>query len=359
MLGSLILTGSIIAGGGVVSYPSIKMYSGAEKYAQACGTIYVSWNRFVSSEKIFSLISLPKLDDVLKSLSDTDYAPVISAKNPLEFEAKVSSTLRSHFSLIKSQIHDPALIRLVELKHDFYNFKLLVKHKLAPVQVTPAFSPLGSLPPSLFTRLLSTPLEESYSYFPDYFKAPVQSALEAYSKTNDTEEIDFTLDRELFKLLFKFSKSEFFREFFSAEVDIYNILTLFRCRNVHKNIRTLERAYIPFGQFKIEKLKELFALSDSEIVKFFNSTPYKRAVEDGFSYFKNENSFVLMDKKLKEHLFSTLKTVVGYKGVGPELVFFYFVAKEQEAENILSILKSKYLHMDEETTKLLIKEINV
>lgn len=137
----------------------------------------------------------------------------------------------------------------------------------------------------------------------------------------------------------KILKSKFLEDFFKHYLDLFNIKILFSLR---KKKEFLDGGFIPRKIFL-----ELEGKTELEFIKIFKDTPYDKIIEEGFSYYKRENTFFYLESLIYSYLIRFLK-LQKYNPFGLEPVFAYYLARINEFNLLRIVLLGKLYYLDKE-----------
>ncbi|MCM8758037.1 MAG: V-type ATPase subunit [Candidatus Omnitrophica bacterium] len=144
-----------------------------------------------------------------------------------------------------------------------------------------------------------------------------------------------------------FLKSKFLEDFFKCYLDLFNIRMFF---SLKKEKEFLDGGFIPKKIFL-----ESEGRTETEFIKIFKTTPYNRIIEEGFSYYKKENTFLYLETLIRSYLIKFIK-IQKYNPFGIEPIFSYYLARINEFDLLRIILLGKLFYLDKEIlTKALIE----
>src|SRR3989344_5131367 len=120
--------------------------------------------------------------------------------------------------------------------------------------------------------------------------------------------IENVLDKHYYITLMKFSamlpkEGALFRNFLLKEVEVLNILTLFRLKKAKFEKSAAKNFIISTGQPKDSLIKGLLDVDDlEELSRALERTEYKEIVMKGIEEFKKNNSLITLEAELYKHL---------------------------------------------------------
>ncbi|MDI3481486.1 MAG: V/A-type H+/Na+-transporting ATPase subunit [Tepidanaerobacteraceae bacterium] len=298
-------------------------------------------------------------EEALKVLSDTDYgADMAEMENVYDFEKVLEKSLKRTFKTISDSIKDSRFVRFFTLKNDYHNLKVIIKNKILGLEGQEYFSNLGEVPTDELKKLV---LEDVTASVPESIKRAYQQAIQVYEETQDPQQIDFILDYMLFEELAELvegTKENFFKEYFTAMVDLINIRTTLRLMQMKADFRILEKSFLPGGSIKKEILLKLSNEPVQNMIDAFASSPYGGVVEAGISSWINNGSPAVYEKLADDYLLNLARRGL-YKPYGPETVVGYLAARENETKILRIILVGKINGISSEMIKERLRDVYV
>ena len=100
------------------------------QFTQALSRIWVLETRLLDKAKIERMIEAPDADDVIKILSETEYANVMgNVKRASDYEEMLSAELQRVYSLVYELCPVKDIVNLFSTKYIYHNVKVLLKGK--------------------------------------------------------------------------------------------------------------------------------------------------------------------------------------------------------------------------------------
>ncbi|MCR4429766.1 MAG: V-type ATP synthase subunit C [Tepidanaerobacteraceae bacterium] len=298
-------------------------------------------------------------EEALKLLGDTDYGPdMAEMENIYDFEKALEKSLKRTFKTISDSMKDFRLVRFFTLKNDYHNLKVIIKNKILGLEGKDYFSGLGEVPAEELQKLV---LEDITASVPESIKNAYRKAVQVYEETQDSQQIDLLLDRILFEELAELvesTKEVFLKEYFAAMVDLTNIRTMVRLMQMKADARILEKSLLSGGSLKRDAFIKLYAESMQGVIDAFASSPYRKVVEEGISSWMDSGSPAVFEKLSDDYLLNLARRGL-YKPYGPETVFGYLAARENETKILRIILVGKINGISSEMIKERLRDVYV
>jgi len=172
--------------------------------------------------------------------------------------------------------------------------------------------------------------------------------------------IELSIDRGFFKDLFAQIKAldsndrQIIKKFIGFEVDVQNLLLLLRYKNYYKlDFNSALSNLIPFGKnFNESFLRDVYSNDDINIglSEFIKNTPQYliNEISDKINKEVNlKNKMVLIEDLLSQAILSEVYNILGKYPFSIGIVIAYFILKEIEIKNLISIVNTKYYELKE------------
>ncbi len=182
-----------------------------------------------------------------------------------------------------------------------------------------------------------------------------KNALKTFNEKRSLVEIENTLDQYYYSNLSKFSSAlpkegALFRNFLLKEVEILNLLTLFRLKKAQVKKDVVKDFLILSGN-KAEDTKIMqFAATDDleQLSKAFQRTEYKNIISKGIEDYKNTNSLIMLEIDLYKHLLKRSILFMHQHPLSIDVILGYMFAKDIEVRNLKLLVKGKQLGLSEQ-----------
>ncbi|MBE3126899.1 MAG: V-type ATP synthase subunit C [Candidatus Atribacteria bacterium] len=321
-----------------------------EEYAFANGSVKSLEKGLLNKDILERMIKSGDIVSALKILSESDLNDYsFDLNNPSDFENSLNKELLHTYDIIKS-ISQVSTFNFLYFtfasKYDFHNIKILIKSKYLKKDISnELLSPIGTID---IEKLNLAIKDEKYENIPDSFEFLIKKTFSEYNKFKDPEMIDFVLDKERYVMIFnKIREIEiieaeelFLKRFININIDLNNIINCIRAKIRGEKKAFIKEFLIPEGDFKIEKVIEIY---DSPLSSWFEKlihTDYKNIVETGVNYFQKNNSLMELEK-LRDNFILNFSKIGKYITFGIEPLIGFITAKENDIKNIRIILSGK------------------
>jgi len=339
-----------------------------EEYAFANGNIKALEKGLLNKDILDRMIKSSDIVSALKILTESDLNDYsFDLNNPSDFENSLNQELLHTYDIIKS-ISQVSTFNFLYFtfasKYDFLNIKVLIKSKCLKKEFSNGLiSPIGTID---IEKLKLAIRDEKYEDIPDSFELLIKKTFSEYNKFKDPEMIDFVLDRERYIMIFNKireietieSEELFVKRFLNINIDLNNIINCIRVKIRGEKKAFIKEFLIPEGDFKIEKIIEIY---DSPLSSWFEKlkyTDYKDIVELGVNYFQKNNSLMELEK-LRDNFILNFSKIGKYITFGIEPLVGFITAKENDIKNIRIILSAKLNNLSPEKIKERVRDTYV
>jgi len=313
------------------------------RYTYAVSRIRALENRLLDRNRIESMLEAKTHQDVLKILSETDYAEVISEmRDDYDYERALATERQNIVAMLKKISPEPDIINLLILRYDFHNLKVLLKAKYLEESADHLLVDAGSVDSSEMKKIIE---EENFRELPPFMRAAAESAMQEFHESEDPQIISFILDKQLYESLVALAKehqSDFLTRYFRVQIDLTNISAFLRVKNLNKDRNFMENVLLDHGSIEKQVFIQLFMEpepADALIAKFLNSD-YASIIETGVKEWTESHSTTYFEKLADNYLLNYAKTAkMIVFGVEPLLA--YLLAKEIEIRIIRMIMVGK------------------
>jgi V/A-type H+-transporting ATPase subunit C len=321
------------------------------KYGFINGRITYLETKLLAPHHVERLIEAENLEEVLRILTETDYARVFEEIPDEEVvERNLTGYLKEVLDSLEKDCPDRELFYYFRLKYDFQNLKTTLKLRLTG-ESSDTFSPLGNYRAEELNSLV---LEERYEELPELCRGAAVDAVAKYEETKNPQQIDILLDRAYFAELLNISrgkKRDFIISFTTTLVDLANLKTFLRARVLQKSGGFLEGYFIDGGEIPKKELVSLFEEEEARVIEHFRGTDYDHLVTGGF-----ERSLSFLEVIVNDFVSQEIAEFK-YLIIGPEPVLRYLLWKENEVRMIKLILLGKIWGVPKDRVRAQLREM--
>ena len=326
------------------------------RYAYAVGKIRAREVRLLDLHKLSSILEAENVAEALKGLSDTDYREGLAlVKGEEDFDLHLSRQMESVYGLISELTLDPELTDLFILRNDFHNIKVAIKKKYVALAAEEYY-----LAPSIVDReeLIEAVGTGNFFRLPPLLAGALEKIEGIYSAEKNIQLIDITLDEIYLSHSLQVAcqaKCEFLERLFLIQIDLTNIRSFLRLKEMAKERDYLERCLISGGVLEREHFLKSFAGSPESFVDSLRFKDYYEILKSGIEHWKKSGSFSFLEKLFDDYLLNFAKRAK-YISFGIEPLIGYLVAKEMEVKNLRTVIVGKFNRLSPELIKERLRE---
>jgi V/A-type H+-transporting ATPase subunit C len=316
-------------------------YGNDVRYAYAVGVIRVLETRSLSRERIERAAEASTTEEVLRILAETPYSEYLSAlKGPEDYESLLEKEHQKVLSLLQNLTKDPSLTNLLLSRFDFHNLKVALKERFGEQDLASAYVSFGRISLPMMKAAVN---EEGFSSLPLWLAQPAEQVVREFPERQDPKWIDFLIDRKMYELFVTTSRAQrslFFHDVIQKEIDLINILSLFRIRHSGQERGRFLESFIEGGSLSRPFFLQLFDEPLEGMSGRFAYTPYRDLVENGWDHLKSQGSFAVFERMGRDSILEYLRraNLIAF-GIEPLIAYAY--AKENELRMIRTIMVGK------------------
>ncbi len=316
-------------------------YGNDVRYAYAMGVIRVLETRLLSKERIDRAADASDAEEVLRILGETPYSEYLSSlANPADYDSFLEEEHQKALDLLQRLTEDPILTDLFLHRFDFYNLKVALKEKFGAQELDSAYVSFGSIP---VLALKSAVRDENFSALPKWLRYVAEQAIREFPDRQDPKWIDVFVDGRMYGYLVSTSRGEgslFLHDLLQREIDLINILSLFRIRRSGGERGFFLESFIEDGSLPRRFFLQLFDEPLEALPGRFDHTPYREIVGDGWAYLNARGSFIVFERMGQDLILEYLRRA-NLIAFGVEPLIAYMHAKENELRMIRAIMVGK------------------
>jgi V/A-type H+/Na+-transporting ATPase subunit C len=327
------------------------------KFTQAVSRIWVLETRLLDKPKVERMIEATSANEVLRILNETEYSNVsANIKRAEDYEEILTTELKRIYDLVYEISPVKEVVKIMSLKYDYHNAKVLLKEKVLGKDLTSMLIKLGNLDLQEIKRKIDSDNLKSLN---GTLGRGVQEAMKVFEETKDPQKIDIIIDKYMYKELVEIKDSlnyKFIDNLVKAMIDSTNIRTLLRIKKQNKGRDFAEEVIVDGGVIDKSKLIALLNESPENIMSKLQSTIYSDLIKEGFEGYIATESASLLEKLSDNYIMELMKDskLVTF---GPEKILSYIYAKETEIKVIRIIMVGKLNNIAEEVIRERLRDI--
>jgi V/A-type H+-transporting ATPase subunit C len=308
---------------------------------------------------IDKMVDAKDLEEVLRTLGDTEYAGAVSAVEKGEdYEQILSHELKRVYDLMREISPREEVVDLMALKYDYHNLKVMLKEHVMQKDLSDLYIQVGTVD---FNKLKAMFNAEQMRDIPLQFKEAIEEILKDYDQQEDPQRIDILADRHYFKHLYKVAEAtgiDLFKAYVKDYIDFLNVSAAIRLKKQGKDLNFFREVILFNGN--IERDDILLTMNDSIDVMMnkFRHARISKELLKGLQAYQETGRLSAFEKYMDNYM---IKLNKDSKSVtfGPEPLFSYLVAKEMEIKILRIIMVSKTNNLSPEAIRERLRDLYV
>ena len=320
-------------------------------YAQSIGVLREMEKALISREQWQRAIDAPDVSEALRVMGgDYDFS---SMRGPEAYEPVLQAKLKETYDKLYILCVQPEVVDILNLKYVFHNLKVLVKASVSEYARQNSDAILSSV-----SAVKPSEVSEKGGA-PGYVMEAKRVMEEAFAVNRDPQAIDVAADRLMFARMLELAeglKNEYILRYVQMSIDLYNLTLLVRVRNMQKGPRFLQESLLDGGLTDKALMADAYDKPfDAIVVKSYYKY-FGDAVRLAMEAFEKTKNFSELEK-LTDNLLTTHIARAKFIAFGPEPLFAFIIARENEIRQIRIIITCKLNSIPEDTLRERLRDI--
>ncbi|NLM42839.1 MAG: V-type ATP synthase subunit C [Clostridiales bacterium] len=328
-------------------------------YIQAVTRTRVLEKKLLSKTRIDRMIEAKDIEEVFKTLSETEYSNAVAGVSRDEdYENILSHELKRVYKLMREVSKDQIVVDLMALKYDYHNLKVLVKERKLNKDLSRLYIPIGTTD---FKKIKEGFIEGNLRDVEPEFREAIEAVVQDFEINKDPQKIDIIFDRYYFQHLFKMAKNtgiQLFVDYVRDMIDFVNIKSSIRLKKQGKDMNFLEEVLLPNGNIDKDAIMISYNDSIDTMISRYKNYRIGQSLLKGLESFRATNRLSDLEKYMDNYLVEINKPSK-YVNFGPEPIFSYLVAKEAEIKTLRIIMVSKLNKLSPDATRERVRDLYV
>ncbi len=303
-------------------------------HAFAYGRVRVLENALITSEKLKRVIDAKSAKDALKALVEIGFGQGEQVEDVYDYEKLIKRDLETAYAFVHEVTPEEKVTNLFFYRYDYHNVKVLIKSEILKEDPNELLIPYGTLSIDILKRAMEADASK--------LELPMEivELINLYKNDANLEaaEIGYMADGALYKQIareLKKIKNKTVKQYFSAQADYNNVLSLLRSRSLN-DASLINKAYLELGNLSLDELYKAFDKDDEYVAKMLRVNEVSKGLISGFAYYVENGTMSLIEKNKDNEFIAQFKPLSSEPfDIGP--VLGYLMAKEQQA-NIVRLL---------------------
>ncbi len=310
-------------------------------FAGATGYLRAMEKRILTTAGFERVMDAPTCEEALKMLSQSSELDFSSIDKTDDYEEVLNTELQRVYKMMYELSPYNELVDIMTSKYDFHNIKVALKSHYLNENYERLFINVTNLNPKEIQNAVASGDDKN---IPVFISEAINEAKANYEEFKDPQLLDIILDKCLFSHISKLSESiesDFIKEYVRFQADFFNLKTLLRVKQMNKDVRFYEKVYVRGigsvdGDLFLDSYdKPIESLLDSFRFQFFGSI-----LQTVMEKYEKTGTFSDIERLIDNFVMQAAKEsqLVSF---GPEPVFAYMIAKENEIKQMRMLITCK------------------
>lgn len=309
-------------------------------YVPHIGLLRILEKRILKTADISRIIDAPSPEEAMRLIGSASEYDFSALRFPEQYEQVLRPAQLEIYERCRAMSPDAETVDIAACRYLFHNLKTAVKAKLTGSSDDGVYSDISV---SDFSTEDLRRAVFGDAVLPDYLAEAVRESIEDYERYNNPQAIDVAIDKAQLKRQLELSqklKSEFITSYIKKSIDYYNLLTTLRAKEMRQPAVFLERALADGGILPTAYFSERFTMSIQAMASNFSYRYFGKTTSKGIEAYQRVGNFSQLEKLLDDDLVAEIRKskMIAF---GPETVFSYLLAKENEIRQIRIIMAAK------------------
>ena len=242
------------------------------------------------------------------------------------------------YDLIYDTLPERKELALCLLPFDYHNIKVCLKAEF--LGILPSEDLLVSTSDSDWKKLVAMVRDRNYAFMPPIMKNAIVEATDLFSRGGDPQEIDIIMDQACYRQMIQDAEKtgeEFLVGIVKLQIDINNLKTFVRLRQMGKPWSFFRKVFLPGGNISSELLISCYEEPYNQVADKLVPYGLSQAMAEGGRVISETGEFALFEKLCDNRMMEFNKRAK-YETFGIVPIAGYWYAKEVEIDNLRIIL---------------------
>jgi V/A-type H+-transporting ATPase subunit C len=316
-------------------------------YIYANARLGVVQTRLLTMERIGRIDEAKTADEALKALLEVGYGGNKEVHSAFDFQQLIDEELRKAYEFVYEITPDKELTDLFLVQFDYHNIKALVKNRLLEVDDDAQLFMVGAEP---IEKIKAAVRDRDYRSLPEHLAQTLDALDQKLTGRINPQALDTFVDQAMFQYIFgvlrtpkfakKLKKMPFLKDYFEAQSDFANVITLLRARSAKLSREEFAALLMPQANIPRGKLLEAFDLQLDSVARLIAEGPAASAIARGIDEYQKTGSTVQLERMRDDFLLGLVRAHK-HNNFGIEPIIGYLLAREQEARAVRLVMTAK------------------
>lgn len=219
-----------------------------DSYIFCAALIRASERSFLPESELTRAAESADFAGAMSVLTENGYGSLKAPERPRDFAKLLAEEERRNYDFVFSALPDQEELEMFRYPKDYHNAKAVLKAEFLGTDPEKYLTEGGSFSPDAMVSMIR---ERNFVFMSSEMKEAVNRAAEVFGKGRDPQEIDIILDKACYsQMLDAAEKTEnlFLINYVRLLIDILNVITFVRLRQMKKPWTFFSKVFLPGGQ---------------------------------------------------------------------------------------------------------------
>lgn len=308
-------------------------------FVAASSYIRTQEKHIVDSGKLEALLSLNSFEETLSGLSQGTNYQFAQTKNMEQVEEQLQKERARVYNMAYRISPQKEVVDLLTCKFDFSLIKRAVKATTIGMDISSLEQGMAQIK---VDQLEQEVKNSGSSDLKPFYKTVLAETLEHYGEAGSGKQ-DIYLDKKMFEhmsILAGTIDSTVIKDHVKMQIDFYNIRTMMRARQMKKDLAFFEFCFVDGGKISKDVFLRDYSIPVSAIATDFTFKYCSKEVQRGIDGFLTSGNYSELELLLNNALLEQVRKAK-YISFGPEVLYAYLQAKENEFRQVRILLTCK------------------
>lgn len=310
------------------------------EYAFPCSIIRANEKKILSKVNMTKIIEAKTVQQAMNILNEFGYGDGKELENQRDFDRDLKSALKEAYELVLSVAPSKEELELFLYPNDYHNVKVIIKSESLNMDPSHLLLDTGHIEKE---KMLEMMRERNFIFMSVTMKEGINEALDVFAKGHDPQEIDIILDKACYKDMYEKALqigNEFIMNYVKLCIDIMNVTTFVRLREIKKPWSFYQKIFLPGGSISEKILVTSWEEAYNQVAEKLTPFGFKNLLVDGTNQVTVDGKYTTFEKIADDMRLKFVKDAK-FVSFGVEPLVGYLIAKEMETKNLRIALTGK------------------
>ena len=280
-------------------------------------------------------------------LTEYGYGDGKPLANPRDFIKVLAAEEQRVYDFVFSALPEKEELEMLRFPKDYHNAKAVLKAEFLGISPDGYLTSGGRIEPEALAAMIK---DRNFIFLSVPMKEAVARAIELFGKGRDPQEIDIILDKACYQDMMEAAEelgNQFMIGYVKLLIDILNITTFVRLRQIGKPVDFFKRVFLEGGEVALGVFTTSYEESYKQLAEKMTPYGFAPVFEKGAAAVAETGKYYLLEKLCDDLRMKYIKDAK-YISFGIEPAAAFLLAKESEIKNLRMILTGKIAGTDKD-----------